>query len=99
MFPPGPAFDRDQAGTSFAAPKVTRIAAYIQAALPDEPALLYRALIVQSARWPVWAEAFLAELRQEWTGTPATDAEMLAGANTKVHGEVVKIDGKKPKAN
>lgn len=64
MFPPGPAFDRDQAGTSFAAPKVTRIAARVQATLPDEPALLYRALIVQSAKWPAWAEAMLTELRQ-----------------------------------
>jgi hypothetical protein len=63
MFPPGPPFDRDQVGTSFAAPKVTRIAAQLQALLPDEPALLYRALIVQSARWPVWAEALLVAVR------------------------------------
>jgi hypothetical protein len=64
MFPPGPAFDRDQAGTSFAAPKVTRTAALLQLALPSESALLYRALIVQSAKWPDWAEAKLTELRQ-----------------------------------
>ncbi len=63
MFPPGPAFDRDQAGTSFAAPKVTRVAAALQARLPDETALLYRALVVQSARWPEWAEAKLNDLR------------------------------------
>lgn len=63
MFPPGPPFDRDETGTSFAAPKVARIAAQLQRLLPDEPALLYRALIVQSARWPTWAEALLAELR------------------------------------
>jgi len=63
MFPPGPAFDRDQVGTSFAAPKVTRIAAQLQASFPDEPAILYRALLVQSARWPEWAEALLTELR------------------------------------
>ncbi len=63
MFPPGPAFDRDEVGTSFAAPKVTRIAAQLQMAFPDEPAILYRALLVQSARWPEWAEAFLTELR------------------------------------
>jgi hypothetical protein len=62
-FPPGPPFDRDVAGTSFAAPKVTRIAAQIQSVLPNEPALLYRALIVQSARWPTWAEGLLATLR------------------------------------
>lgn len=64
MFPPGPAFDRDATGTSFAAPKVARIAAQLQRLLPDEPALLYRALIVQSARWPTWAETPLAALRR-----------------------------------
>jgi len=56
----GPAVDRDQVGTSFAAPKVAHIAAHLQALLPDEPALLYRALIVQSARWPRWALDLLA---------------------------------------
>ncbi len=55
MYPPGPAVDRDEVGTSFAAPKVTHIAGYLQRVLPDEPCLLYRALIVQSARWPAWA--------------------------------------------
>jgi hypothetical protein len=64
MFPPGPASDRDETGTSFAAPKVARIAAKLQHLLPDEPALLYRGLIVQSARWPTWAEMLLTELRQ-----------------------------------
>ena len=64
MFPPGPAYDRDVVGTSFAAPKVARIAARLQGILPQEPALLYRALIVQSARWPEWAEGLLTQLRQ-----------------------------------
>ena len=63
MYPPGPANARDAAGTSFAAPKVARIAASVQHALPDEPSLLHRALIVQSARWPEWAENLLVELR------------------------------------
>ena len=63
MFPPGPAFDRDESGTSFAAPKVARIAAELQRLFPNEPALLYRALVVQSARWPEWAESLLAQLR------------------------------------
>lgn len=63
MFPPGPPFDRDEAGTSFAAPKVARLAAQLEQTLPTEPALLYRALIVQSARWPEWAEQLLADLR------------------------------------
>jgi len=54
---------RDAAGTSFAAPKVARIAAAVQQVLPDEPSLLHRALVVQSARWPVWAEQVLGEVR------------------------------------
>ncbi len=66
MFPPGPVFDRDDTGTSFAAPKVARIAARLQHVLPDEPALLYRGLIVQSARWPAWAELLLTKLRQPY---------------------------------
>lgn len=49
--PQGPAFSKDDIGTSFAAPKVTYIASEIQKALPNSPALLYRALIAQSARW------------------------------------------------
>jgi len=56
LYPPGPAYDKDGAvGTSFAVPKVSRIAARLQQLLPDESCLLYRALIVQSARWPEWA--------------------------------------------
>lgn len=56
LYPPGPAYDRDGAvGTSFAVPKVSRIVARLQEILPDESCLLYRALIVQSARWPEWA--------------------------------------------
>ncbi|MEP3479750.1 MAG: S8 family peptidase [Fuerstiella sp.] len=51
---PGPAYDKDDIGTSYAAPKVTHIAAHLQRVLPDEPCLLYRALIIQSARWPEW---------------------------------------------
>lgn len=50
--PEGPAFSRDDIGTSFSAPNVSYIASQIQKILPDSPALLYRALIAQSARWP-----------------------------------------------
>lgn len=50
--PQGPAHAKDGIGTSFAAPKVAYIAAAIQSVLPDAPALLYRALIAQSARLP-----------------------------------------------
>jgi len=51
-----PAFSKDGAGTSFAAPKVAHIAAHLQNLFPGTSPLLYRALIVQSARWPVWTE-------------------------------------------
>ena len=63
MYPPSPAVASDAGGTSFATPKVTRIAAAVQEVLPDEPALLWRALIVQSAQWPEWAETILSQLR------------------------------------
>lgn len=39
-------------GTSFATPKVSHIAATLAAAFPQESVLLYKALIVQSARLP-----------------------------------------------
>ena len=52
----GPAIASDAVGTSFAAPKVSHIAACLAAELPDESCLLYRALIVQSARWPEWTK-------------------------------------------
>ncbi len=61
----GPAIDRDTVGTSFAAPKVTHIAAQLASLLPDEPSLVYRALIVQSARWPTWALALFLDYRRE----------------------------------
>lgn len=49
--PQGPAFSKDNIGTSFATPKVAYIASEIQKVLPNSSALLYRALIAQSARW------------------------------------------------
>ncbi|MBN8457932.1 MAG: S8 family peptidase [Verrucomicrobia bacterium] len=51
-----PKISRDDVGTSFAAPKVAHIAAHIQRLFPRASPQLYRALIVQSARWPEWAE-------------------------------------------
>lgn len=51
-----PAYSRDGAGTSFATPKVSHIAAHIQNLFPTASPLLYRALIVQSARWPAWTD-------------------------------------------
>ncbi len=55
--PEGPAFSKDVVGTSFSAPKVTYIASQIEKTFPNAPALLYRALIAQSAHWPEWAIA------------------------------------------
>lgn len=52
--PEGPAFAKDDVGTSFAAPQVTHIAAMIENILPDSSSLLYRALIANSASWPEW---------------------------------------------
>ncbi|MCX6968506.1 MAG: S8 family peptidase [Verrucomicrobia bacterium] len=52
----GSAFAKDGVGTSFAAPKVAHIAAKLQNLYPTASPLLYRTLIVQSARWPEWAE-------------------------------------------
>ena len=81
LFPPGPASSRDEVGTSYAAPKVARLAAELQALLPAEPALLYRALIVQSARWPAWAESVLDALRAGNTAGPFETNELRARAS------------------
>ena len=73
----GPAIGSDKVGTSFAAPKVSHIAARLAAELPNESCLLYRALIVQSARWPEWTNANdvnkLHVLRQIGYGLPNVD--------------------------
>lgn len=73
--PEGPAFARDDVGTSFSAPKVTYIASQIEKVLPESPALLYRALIAQSARWPkninnVSKEECISTLRHIGYGVP-----------------------------
>ena len=51
-----PAFSKDGVGTSFSTPKVAHLAAHLQNLFPTASPLLYRALIIQSARWPAWAE-------------------------------------------
>ncbi len=66
----GPAVAADNVGTSFAAPKVSHIAACLATELPDESCLLYRALIVQSARFPEWAEEKLDTIRLMGYGIP-----------------------------
>ena len=80
MYPPSPAVDRDDTGTSFSTPKVSRIAALLQGILPTEPALLYRALIVQSAHWPAWAEGILSQLRNNNGLTKGERDEFLVKA-------------------
>ncbi len=80
----GPAFDRDAVGTSFSAPKVARIAARLQEVLSDESCLLYRALIVQSARWPESAQRATAAQKANiirWLGYGLPDMER-ATSNT-----------------
>ncbi len=59
----GPAFARNAVGTSFAAPKVAHIAGHLAALFPTQSTLVYRALIVNSARWPIWAEQEAIEKR------------------------------------
>lgn len=71
-----PAVSCDDVGTSFATPKVSHIAAHLQAIFPHASAQLYRALIVQSARWPEWAESELDSdkvLRLIGYGLPSTE--------------------------
>lgn len=53
--PEGPPYGKDGVGTSFSTPKVTHIAAELEKLFPNNSTLLYRALIVQSARWSNWA--------------------------------------------
>lgn len=76
--PEGPAYASDDIGTSFSTPKVTAIAAQLQKIMPDAPALLYRALIAQSAHWPIPAnemskEQCISMLRHIGYGIPDVD--------------------------
>lgn len=52
----GKTIRKNKVGTSFAAPKVSNILAQIQKIFPVESTLMYRALLVQSARWPEGVE-------------------------------------------
>jgi hypothetical protein len=60
----GKAVSADAVGTSFAAPKVAHIVAALAATFPEGSALLYRALIVQSARLPHWTDESVERLYQ-----------------------------------
>lgn len=46
------AIGRDEVGTSFSTPKVSYIASRLNSLFPDESCIMYKALIVQSARHP-----------------------------------------------
>lgn len=52
----GPETDSDEVGTSYATPRVTRLVGQLAELLPNEPTLLYRALVGHAARWPDWCE-------------------------------------------
>jgi hypothetical protein len=84
---PGPLVAQDCIGTSFSAPKVTHIAACLAAELPQESCLLYRALIVQSARWPAWVDTNnLTQdhvIRMIGYGIPSLE-RALGGANNRI---------------
>lgn len=56
--PQGPAYAKDDIGTSFSTPKVANIASQLQKSFPHRSGLLYKSLIVQSARWTEWANNF-----------------------------------------
>lgn len=51
-------FSKSIIGTSFSTPKVAQIAATLEKQFPGASTLLYRGLIAQSARWPVWAHSY-----------------------------------------
>lgn len=53
------------------------IAAHVQQVLPDETALLYRALVVQSAQWPAWAETTLTRLRNPFENLSQLEKQAL----------------------
>lgn len=69
----GPAVGRETVGTSFTTPKVSHIAALLQKLYPKENCLLYRALIIQSARLPVNAFSINEYIRHYGYGIPMLD--------------------------
>jgi subtilisin family serine protease len=83
----GPPYASDQIGTSYAAPKVAHIAARLANEFPTASCLLYRAMIVQSARLPDWvkAENFNLDkaIRLMGYGIPSID-RALGGASNRI---------------
>ena len=71
----GSAYGRDSVGTSFAAPKVSHIAAQLKKLYPDEDINLLRALVVQGARLPgdYFAEPTTESIRCLGHGLPSLE--------------------------
>lgn len=83
--PEGPAYSKDGIGTSFTAPKVAHIASEIQKIFPNSPALLYRALIAQSARWHNFSDNLSNQECQEmlrYTGYGIPDVDRATHNNS-----------------
>ena len=74
----GAGVDRNTIGTSFAAPKVTHILSRIQSELPNENVLLYKALLIQSARLPesIFRKPTLNDIRKFGYGIPSLDRSL-----------------------
>jgi hypothetical protein len=68
---------RDRVGTSFAAPKVTHLAARILAEWPNASACFVRALIAHSARWPTTARLTDPALQLQRIGYGLPSAERI----------------------
>lgn len=79
----GPAVGRDVVGTSFTTPKVSHIAAVLQTLYPQESCLLYRALIIQSAKIPVEAHQVIDFIHHYGYGIPNIQ-EATANSNKRV---------------
>lgn len=81
--PPGPLTSRDFIGTSISTPRVSHILGKIEGQYPEESALMYRALLIHSARWPHWAQnidksQYQAVLRKIGYGVPSLDRALYS---------------------
>ena len=80
---------------------MSRIAARLQEVLPEESCLLYRGLIVQSARWPDWTKDATPTERSniiKWIGYGVPDIER-ASSNTEYRTTLVTSGDRTIKAN
>lgn len=77
----GAGLDRNTIGTSFAAPKVTHILSRIQSEFPNENVLLYKALLIQSARLPeqIFRKPTLNDIRKFGYGIPNLERSLNNG--------------------